>query len=336
MISFLFQTLTDEIIYCQHVERLTSQYIEQHQSQVTLHIFVERHIEPIKLEQISLQSTVAHVLDRLLESIKFDYDRSILKLRSREEYLRHTDVLCDIEYIYQCLTSLKQLQFTLVKRPTRSILEIPSTYNLSFEQFYIDQYDSFIAINGTSLIKPVKPLQLTKSLSKSKSNDESDRTNSQSIRDCQWFEFIRKLWQSSLEHIEERFNRLVNPSLMATSINEKIQLADELFHAVKNIQKTCSNIQSSVLIEKQNEIQDYMIRMSKKSTDSCQTLVTTDTIEYLTRLMYEYLGILVTFIQTYCMTYAIPYEVEIYHEKIGFIDSKSWQSTVNNYVRLSL
>jgi hypothetical protein len=118
MISFYsldqFQTPIDEIFYCKRVQRLTTQHIEQNQLPVTLFIFTDHSKEAIHLPKISLQSTVAHILNKLLEIISFDYDQSILKLRSYEEYLRNEDVLCDIEYVHKCINSLKPLQFVLV------------------------------------------------------------------------------------------------------------------------------------------------------------------------------------------------------------------------------
>jgi hypothetical protein len=108
---------------------------------VTLHIFVDGAKEPIRLTKISLQSTVTHILYQLLEITPFDFDQSILKLRSREEYLRNEDVLCDIEYVYNCINSLKQLQFVLVQKPTYAFqkLQQPEINNKTFEQFCLDQ-----------------------------------------------------------------------------------------------------------------------------------------------------------------------------------------------------
>jgi hypothetical protein len=71
----------------------------------------------------------------------------MLKLRSREEYLRNEDVLCDIEYVYNCINSLKQLQFVLVQKPTYAIQnsrqQKSSEENfISFEQFCLNQQEA--------------------------------------------------------------------------------------------------------------------------------------------------------------------------------------------------
>lgn len=106
----------------------------------TLYIFVDDEKEPIRLPKISLQSTVSHILYQLLELKPFDIDRSILKLRSREEYLRSDDVLCDIEYVYNCINSLKPLQFVLVQKPTNGSQQHENKH-ITFEQFCLDQQE---------------------------------------------------------------------------------------------------------------------------------------------------------------------------------------------------
>ena len=108
---------------------------------MTLYIFVDGAKEPICLSKISLQSTVSHILYQLLELKPFDYEQSILKLRSREEYLRSEDVLCDIEYVYNCINSLKELQFVLVKKPTYGLQQRQNQIdkNISFEQFCVNE-----------------------------------------------------------------------------------------------------------------------------------------------------------------------------------------------------
>ena len=120
---------------------------------MTLHIFVDGAKEPIRLTKISLQSTVAHILFQLHEITPFEYDQSVLKLRSREEYLRNEDVLCDIEYVYNCINSLKQLQFVLVQKPTYGLQEQQRSQsnNISFEQFCLDEQQKTFYTLSSSL-----------------------------------------------------------------------------------------------------------------------------------------------------------------------------------------
>jgi hypothetical protein len=71
----------------------------------------------------------------------------MLKLRSREEYLRNEDVLCDIEYVYNCINSLKQLQFVLVQKPTYAVQnsrqqKLSEENFISFEQFCLNQQET--------------------------------------------------------------------------------------------------------------------------------------------------------------------------------------------------
>ena len=112
--------------------------------------------EPIRLENVSLQSTVAHILYQLLQLIKFNFDQSLLKLRSRDEYLRHDDVLCDIEYVYNCLTSLRPLQFILVERPTGAVQQKETEPRPTFEQFCLQQHEKVFRTNYSLTNKPLK------------------------------------------------------------------------------------------------------------------------------------------------------------------------------------
>lgn len=128
---------------------------------MTLYIFVHGAKEPIKLTKISLQSTVAHILYQLLEITTFDYDQSILKLRSCEEYLRNEDVLCDIEYVYNCINSLKQLQFVLVQKPNYVSQKQENSSELSFEQFCFEQQEKTYhtltsSLDNHNLTQPTK------------------------------------------------------------------------------------------------------------------------------------------------------------------------------------
>ena len=153
----------EDIFYCKRVERLTPQHLEQKQLPVTLLIYVDGAKEPKRLAKISLQSTVAHILYQLQEIAAFEYDQSMLKLRSREEYLRNEDVLCDIEYVYNCLNSLKDLEFVLVKKPT-STSSTQREKSISFEQFCLDEQkktyytlsSSIDVRSGTSTVRKSK------------------------------------------------------------------------------------------------------------------------------------------------------------------------------------
>ena len=135
---------SDQFLFCQRVQRLTSQHLERNRLLlVNISIFVQHRNEPFTLKNFSLQSTVSDVLYKLMEIYPFDYDEHLLKLRSKEEYLRNDDVLCDIQYVYDCLASLKPLQFVLVKRQCR----ISSRENRTFEEFCREQYSKIFTTN---------------------------------------------------------------------------------------------------------------------------------------------------------------------------------------------
>lgn len=138
------QNTSDGLFYCQRVQRIVSQHVIEQQMRVTIHIFIETNSKPIKFTDISLQSSIAHILYQLNEVYPFDSQNHILKLRTTEEYLRDDDVLCDLEYIINRLTSLKPIEFILVKRPRRSVSS-QSRYdeNETFEKFFLQKRNMF-------------------------------------------------------------------------------------------------------------------------------------------------------------------------------------------------
>ncbi|CAF0889442.1 unnamed protein product [Adineta steineri] len=336
------QTTTDEIFYCTRVQRLTPQHIEQKQLPVTLHIFVDGAKEPIRLTNISLQSTVAHILYQLLELTPFDYDKSILKLRSREEYLRNEDVLCDIEYVYNCINSLKQLQFVLVQKPTYALQQNQQQINnISFEQFCLDQQgktfntltSSLDIPNGSATVKKSRsPHRLshvhrTKSLNVNKQATYSHQahiahsSNAPFLAsDPRWLVEFRKDINLILSQIEQRFNRLVISHQPQLSISEQIKTINELLGFIKNIQVTCSYIQSSLIVEKERELKIYADQLIKKSQFERDQQQSPQIQQSLTRLLYDLLVTLVNYIRTYCHAYLIPYEVEIYNDENSITD----------------
>lgn len=90
---------------------------------------------------INLQTTGSQILKLLLETVPFDYDQSILKLRSCDEYLHNDAALADIEYIYNCIYSMKKIQFVLSKKPVRKLLQKPC--DSSFEQFCLSEREKY-------------------------------------------------------------------------------------------------------------------------------------------------------------------------------------------------
>ncbi|UJR21159.1 hypothetical protein I4U23_024258 [Adineta vaga] len=298
------QTSIDDICYCKHIQRLTSQHIEQTQQSVTLHIFNSDAKEPLRLTNINLQSTVDDILRQLLEMISFDVDQSILKLRSYEEYLHNDDVLSNIEYVYNCLHSLKPIQFVLVQKP----VSITKQQNqISFEQFCLNQQEKYF-----QTMKQTKPL---KSLNKTKQSISSYPTRS---FDSQWLEEFRQKINRTLEQIEQCINRLIDPNSMIVSIEEQIKSIQELINYMKGIQLTCSDIQSSKILEKHKELRNYNIELMKHSSSGKK--------EHLSRLLFDLLSTLKEYIQTYCQAFLLPYEVEIYNNGNQTIDIEQYTS----------
>ncbi|CAF4458276.1 unnamed protein product [Rotaria socialis] len=335
------RTSTDEIFYCKRVQRLTPQHIEQKQLPVTLYIFVDGAKEPICLRKISLQSTVAHILYQLLEITPFDYDQSVLKLRSREEYLRNEDVLCDIEYVYNCLNSLKELQFVLVQKPTYGFQRQQNSNDFSFEQFCLDQQEkthytltsSLDRSNGMPTDKKHRSLNKSATLRSTKSlNANKQATYSHQAHiahssnapflasDPRWLEEFQKDMNLILVQVEQRFNRLVSFHQPVLSISEQIKIITELISFIKNTQVTCSSIQSSLISDKQRELKQFADHLIRKSHNERLEQISIEMHEKLTRLLYDSLIIIIGYVQTYCHAYLIPYEVELYNDQNISID----------------
>lgn len=174
-----------------------------------------------------------------------------------------------------------------------------------------------------------RSLQSMKSLSKSKSVTSLERPRSLLISDAQWLEEFRKNLHSSLTHIEERFNRLVNPSMVISSIDEHSNQIQGLFNFIKNVQITCSGIQSAPVLEKQNEIKTYINQMTEKFSSEQLVSFTADMTPHLTRLLYELLVMLISHIHTYSNAFLIPYEVDIYNDENESLDIQRLNNPVS-------
>ena len=333
-----------------------------------MYIFVDGAKDPIRLTKISLQSTVAHILYQLLELTSFDYDQSILKLRAREEYLRNEDVLCDIEYVYNCINSLKDLQFVLVKKPSYAFQTSSSSSpqadeknSISFEQFCLNQQQkiyhtltSSLDLSGVSSttqkkskyplsndedfvhggfssrfrspqhksqIRRTKTMGAEKQANYSHQADIACSSNAAFLAsDPHWLSEFRKDIDLLLKDIEQRFNRLVLPHQSMLPINEQIKAINGLIGFIRQIQMTCSCIQSSFLVDKQHELKTYADQLIKKSQTETESIITPQSHRGLIRLLYNLLVTLVQYIQTYCHAFLIPYDVELYNDENPSID----------------
>jgi hypothetical protein len=113
------------------------------------------------------------------------------------------------------------------------------------------------------------------------------------------------------------------------SISEQIKTINELIGFIKNIQVTCSYIQSSTIIEKQRELRIYADQLIKKSQNEHDKQISPPIHQNLTRLLYDLLVTFVSYIQTYCHAYLIPYEVELYNDDNSSIDIERLKFPVN-------
>jgi hypothetical protein len=144
-----------------------------------------------------------------------------------------------------------------------------------------------------------------------------------SIDQTRWFipsnsrrlEEFRDNLNPIFQQIERCFNDLIDRNL---SINEQIQLIDDLINYLKNIQLICSEIRSSLMINKQQELKHYKIRLSETNQIS----------EDLIQLVWNVLLTVGKYIQTYCQAFLIPYEIEICDNEYEAIDIEQLMSTV--------
>jgi hypothetical protein len=97
------------------------------------------------------------------------------------------------------------------------------------------------------------------------------------------------------------------------SITEQIKIINELIGFIRNIQVTCSYIQSSLIVDKQRELKIYADQLIKKSQS--EPTISSESHQSLIRLLHNLLVTIVNYIQTYCHAYLIPYEVELYNDE---------------------
>jgi hypothetical protein len=167
-----------------------------------------------------------------------------------------------------------------------------------------------------------------KSLNKNKQIMPSDQTRSCLAFNPRWIEEFRLNMNRALEHFEQHFNRLINPNLSLLSINEQIKSIQALLDYIKPIQITCSDIQSSLIVDKQRELKDYITQLIKKSQDDKKQNLSSQMHENLIRLLWDLLITLIKYIQTYCQAFLIPYEVEIRNEDNKSTDIERFKSPV--------
>jgi hypothetical protein len=133
-----------------------------------------------------------------------------------------------------------------------------------------------------------------------------------------------------LIQIEQRFNRLVVSYQSMLSISEQIKIINELIGFIKNIEVTCSYIQSALIVDKQRELKIYSDQLIKKSQNENEQPITPQTHQNFIRLLYNLIVTLANYIQTYCHAYLIPYEVELYNDENTTIDIERLKYPVNS------
>lgn len=115
-------------------------------------------------------------------------------------------------------------------------------------------------------------------------------------------------------------------------ISEQIKIINELIAFIKNIQVTCSYIQSSLIVDKQHDLKIYADQLIKKSQYDINQTVTPQNHQNFIRLLYNLIVTLVNYIQAYCHAYLIPYEVELYDDENITIDIQQLKYPVKKTV----
>lgn len=129
-----------------------------------------------------------------------------------------------------------------------------------------------------------------------------------------WFEEFHDNLNPIIQQIERCFNDLIERNL---SINEQIQIIEDLINYLKTIQIICSEIRSPLMSNKQQELKYYKIQLRKNQNS-----------EDLIQLVWNVLLTIGKYIQTYCQAFLIPYEVEICDDEYEAIDIEQLMSTV--------
>lgn len=190
-----------------------------------------------------------------------------------------------------------------------------------FFQKFNNLFLIFRSSHGLSHVHRTKSLNVNKQATYSHQAHIAHSSNAPFLAsDPRWLEEFRKDINLMLSGIGQRFNRLVVSYQSMLSISEQIKIINELLGFIKNIQVTCSYIQSSLIVDKQRELKIYADQLIKKSQNENEQQLTPDIHQNFIRLLYNLVVTLVNYIQTYCHAYLIPYEVELYSDENTSID----------------
>jgi hypothetical protein len=205
-----------------------------------------------------------------------------------------------------------------------------------FSSLSIDRLEEYLFRSSHS----VSNLQATKSLKMDKQATYSHQAHiahsSEApflASDPRWLDEFRKDINLILIQIEQRFNRLVLPYQSMLPISEQIKILNELIGFIRNIQVTCSYIQSSLIVDKQRELKIYADQLIKKSQNENEPTISSQSHQNFIKLLHNLLVTVVNYIQTYCHAYLIPYEVELYNDETTSIDIERLKYPVNISIR---
>ena len=180
---------------------------------------------------------------------------------------------------------------------------------------------SFRSSQGLSTLSRTKSLNANKkSIYSHQAHFAHSSTAPFLASDPRWLEQFRTDIQMILVQIEHRFNRLVVHHQPTLSTGEQIRLMNELIGFIKHTQVICSSIQSSLIVEKQRELKIYADQLIRKSQMENESITSVEDTQKLTRLLYDLLITVVSYIQAYCHAYLIPYEVQIQNDENQQID----------------
>ena len=101
-----------------------------------------------------------------------------------------------------------------------------------------------------------------------------------------------------------------------------------MINCIQIIQNTCSNIRSALFLDKQRELNAFIVYLIQQSQNNNEQIFISQSIR---QLLNDLLLTFIKYIQTYCQTFLIPYEVEIYNDENQSIDIEQLTTLVKTF-----
>lgn len=140
--------------------------------------------------------------------------------------------------------------------------------------------------------------------------------------DSRWLEEFQQAVKDALKEIERCFNELLGEN---RTLKEQMKLVEDFIRQMKNIETICSHIRSPMLLDQLLELKKFKIHLQKHEES-----VTIS--EDFTRLFWNILRTIGTYIQNYCQAFLIPYGVEFSNQADQPLDIEQLMDAVMNSI----